>query len=209
MKNKFFLILILILVSSCSKVLFKESWTQKMAPELFKVRFYTSKGNIDVEIQRSNSPKAVDRFYQLVRHHLLDRALFYRVVPHFVAQFGSPDSAAIKKWSKFPIPDEKVILGNQRGVLSYARAGKDSRSSELFFNLKDNPSLDSVLYAGVKGFPGFGKIIGGISVLDSIYSGYSEKSAQTMDLSYNHRIQYLKSFPKLDSIQRVELLRIH
>ncbi len=198
---------IFLLLVSCQNHIVKSGWVKKTAPDYFTVRFETTKGQFDVSIQRDASPQAVDRFYQLVRHHYFANAVFYRVIPDFVAQFGNSDTVIANQWDKHAIQDEKVILGNKRGTISFARSGKNSRSRELFFNLKDNPRLDTINYAGVQGFPVFGHVINGMEVVDSIYAGYSGKTLGQLDLLYKNRSAFLDSFPKLTLIKRVYLLK--
>ena len=198
--------LLLVLFISCSPVLFKSKWTKESAPETFVTRFETSKGNFDIEVTRKLSPKAADRFYQLVKHHYFDSVLFYRVNPGFVAQFGSSDSTAYTNWKSFKIPDEEVLQGNTRGTLSFARGGKNTRGTDLFINLDDNSRLDTLFYSEVRGFPSFGKVIKGMDVVDALYAGYSDTTMQDSELMYTSRIDFMKKFPKLDFIKNTSLI---
>jgi len=204
--KKISIALVIILFIGCSPKVLKSSWTREIAPDQFIARFETSKGTFDVEVERQWSPKAVDRFYQQVKYHFYDNAVFYRVIPNFVAQFGSSDTTKIKAWSSFKIPDEKVILSNTKGTLTFARSTKQTRGSELYFNLEDNTRLDTLNYNEVTGFPSFGKVIKGMNVVCEIYSGYEANSVKKLKLFYADRKKYLEQFPKLDTIQKVYLI---
>jgi peptidyl-prolyl cis-trans isomerase A (cyclophilin A) len=202
------LALTMLCLHSCTKPVFKSKWEKERAPETFITRFETSKGVIDVRIERNASPNAVDRYYQLVKHRFYDKAIFYRVIPHFVAQFGISDTVIINDWRKNRVPDEPVVKSNLKGTLSFARNGKDTRSTELYFNLQDNPDLDTLHMTGVVGFPTFGNVIRGMEVVDSIYSGYGMKIAGILDTMYINRARFLAVFPKLDSVRKVYILKI-
>jgi homoserine O-acetyltransferase len=204
--KRIFLPLLFVLFINCSSIIFKSKWTKEIAPETFVTRFETSKGNFDIEVTRRLSPKAADRFYQLVKRHYFDSVLFYRVNPGFVAQFGSSDSTAYTNWNSVKLPDEKVIQGNVRGTLSFARGGKNTRGTDLFINLGDNSRLDTLFYNEVRGFPSFGKVINGMEVLDALYSGYSDSTMQNSELMYTKRAEFLNKFPKLDMIKTANLL---
>ena len=195
-------------MTGCSKPLFKTSWTTEKAPDVFNARFETSKGNFDVQVTRELSPYAADRFYQLVKHSYFDNALFYRVVPNFVAQFGSSDTVKISHWSKSRIPDEPVIGGNKRGTISFARSTKETRSGEMYINLRDNFRLDTIYYGGVRGFPIIGHVSAGMEVVDSLYSGYSGSTMEKLDEMYSNRTGFLEKFPKLDTIKKAFLVKI-
>jgi homoserine O-acetyltransferase len=197
----------IVFFSCCSKAVFQPKWTNDKAPENFITRFETSKGIFDIQVTRASSPMAVDRFYQFIKHHLYDNSLFYRVVPDFVVQFGNTDTTKTASWSKFKISDEKVLKSNTKGALSYARDGKDSRGNDLFINLKNNSRLDTVNYNGVKGFPSFGTVIEGMEVVESIYSGYGNSTMDQYDSLSPNRAKFLKTFPKLDSITKVYILK--
>lgn len=206
MKYTFFLI-ILALCISCSPKVFKPKWTTKTAPAHFSVRFETTKGNFDIEIQREWSPKAVDRFYYQVKYHLYDDSVFYRVIPGFVAQFGDSKASISNQWGAYKVPDEEVKLGNKKGTLSFARAGKETRNSALFINLVDNVRLDTLAYNGVTGFPAFGKVTQGMEVVLSLYGGYKEQPGGKLNLLYNDPTQFYDDFPKLDRIKKITLLK--
>lgn len=199
--------LFFLVIVSCSHSKFKSKWTKEEAPATYAARFETSKGDFDIEVIRSQAPLAADRLYQLIRHHYFDHVLFYRVVPDFVAQFGNTDTTITKKWEKHMIGDEPVIAGNLKGTLSFARAGKATRSGDIFINLKDNPRLDTLQYEGVTGFPVFGKVTRGIEVIESLYGEYGDKTMAVYDSLSANRQQYRAMFPKLDSIKRVYLLK--
>ena len=60
-------LLFFFLIESCnSSKVFKEKWAKKEAPEIFKARFETTKGNFDIITDRKWSPKGADRLYQLI-----------------------------------------------------------------------------------------------------------------------------------------------
>jgi len=201
------LFFVTMLLSGCTKSLFQSRWTTERAPASFIARFETSKGSFDVEVNRKWSPAAVDRFYQLVKYGFYNNALFYRVVPNFVVQFGSTDTVAVTQWSKYKIPDEKVFYSNKKGTISFARAGKESRGTELFINLRDNSRLDTMMYEGVEGFPAFGDVTSGREVVESIYSGYGDITMNMLDSMYSSRLNFLNQFPKLDSISKVYIVK--
>ncbi|RZJ31414.1 MAG: peptidylprolyl isomerase [Flavobacterium sp.] len=194
-----------LLFISCSDPKFKPEWTKERAPEQFSAQFETTKGNFEITVTRSFSPHAADRFYQLVRHGYYDNSIFYRVVPDFVAQFGNTDTVVMNKWRAVRIPDEKVICGNVRGTVSFARSAPETRDLEVFINLKDNRTLDTLNFEGVRGFPAFGKVTKGIDVVDKLYSGYGE-STMTDENLYLNRAAFYRSFPKLDLIKSAHIM---
>lgn len=204
---RLFLLILIFASAGCSKPKFKSKWIREKAPETFLARFETSKGIIDVNIRRQQSPAGVDRFYQMIRHRYYDNALFYRVVPAFVAQFGNSDSILSKRWAEHKVQDEPVAGSNKRGTLSYARAGKESRNGDLYFNLKDNPRLDTLTSGGVTGFPPFGQITAGLDVLDSLYSGYANRPMRALDMLYRNRRMFMTNYPLVDTIRKVYLVK--
>lgn len=195
------------LFCACSKPAFKSKWLKEQAPANFTVRFQTTKGDFDVEITREWSPLAADRFYQTVKHRYYNNTVFYRVVPNFVAQWGNNDTSVLKLWNPYKIADEPVVQSNLKGYMSYARSGKETRGSTLFINLKDNQRLDTVKANGVKGYPPFGKVIRGIDVVDSLYSGYAGSTMSKLDTLQKYPALFFQKFPKLDKVIKAHIVR--
>ena len=103
-----------------------------------------------------------------------DGSRFYRTIRNFVAQFGiNGDPKTNRLWASGNIPDDPVKESNVTGTLTYAATGMpNSRSTQLFFNLKDNgSSLDK------QGFAPIGKVITGMDVMESFYNGYGRHAA--------------------------------
>lgn len=139
------------------------------APAQFRVRFDTSRGPFTIELYRDWAPRGVDRFYELVQDNFFDDARFFRVVRNFVVQFGiNKDPKVNSLWSRLNLPDDPVKQSNTRGTLVYATAGPNTRTTQLFINLANNRMLDS------QGFAPFGKVVDGMSVVDSLYAGYGD-----------------------------------
>src|SRR5262245_58520261 len=112
------------------------------APEVYKVKFVTNKGPIVIEAHRDWAPRGADRFYELVKARYYNDARFFRVIPNFVAQFGLAASPQMtKKWDK-PIDDDPVAHTNGMGTVTFATAGRNSRTTQVFINLRSNQTLD-------------------------------------------------------------------
>ena len=139
------------------------------APTEFKVKLETSKGDLVVKVVREWAPKGADRFYSLVKNGYYDDCRFYRVLPKYVAQTGIHGDPKISmKWHEAPIDDDPVKQKNLRGRVSFAKAGPNSRTTNLFINLRDSTSLDS------QGFAPIGEIVEGLDVADQLHSGYGD-----------------------------------
>ncbi len=173
---------------------------QEKAPEAFKVKFRTSKGEFTIESQREWSPLGADRFYNMVKIGYFTDIAFFRVISGFMAQFGIHGDPAISAhWSNAQIQDDPVIKSNKKGYISFAMAGPNTRTTQLFINFGNNANLDSM------GFSPFGKVIEGMDVVDSIYSGYGEGAPSGrgpgQGLIQSRGNEYLKKdFPQLDYI---------
>lgn len=176
------------------------------APEVFRVRFETSRGPFVVEAQRSWSPAGADRLYYLVRNKFYDETRFFRVVPRFMVQFGiSGDPRVSKAWSDRFIRDEQVLHGNERGTVTFATSGPDERSTQLFINYADNRFLDR------QGFAPVGRVVEGMEVVDSLFSGYGEGFPMGRGPDQGRIAEegneYLKrEFPRLDYITTARIV---
>lgn len=205
-----YLILLYVLLSTiaCQRPLFREKWLREKAPEHFSVLFETSRGNFEADFTRQWSPLAVDRLYVQIKHRYYDRSLFYRIRPGYVAQFGGDDSLKQVKWNSVKIPDEPVLQPNERGTISFARSGKESRDNDLFINLRNNsPRLDTLTVLGVKGYPVLGKVTRGMEVVDSLYPGYGDNVFAHYELLLRNRQAFLEQYPRLDAVKRVRLVK--
>jgi peptidyl-prolyl cis-trans isomerase A (cyclophilin A) len=183
------------------------SLATEQAPDTFRVRFETTKGPFVVEVTRAWAPRGADRFYNLVKAGFYDDVAFFRVIPGFMAQFGiNGDPRVNEAWYAARIPDDPVTRSNTRGMVTYAMAGPDTRTTQLFVNFKDNAFLDS------QGFPPFGRVVEGMAVVDSLYSGYGEGAPQGMGPDQGRAQQegnaYLRaSFPRLDFVKAARLVK--
>jgi cyclophilin family peptidyl-prolyl cis-trans isomerase len=172
------------------------------APDTFKAKFETTKGDFEITAERKLSPLAVDRFYQLIKSGYFTNIPIYRVVPNFVAQFGSLDSNLDNAWSANILNDEPVLKSNDVGTIAFARAGKNSRGTQLFINLKNNSRLDTVSYGETLGFPVIAYISNGMDVVNDFYKGYGDEPRQKLDSSISNIPEFIqKNYPKLDYIK--------
>ena len=186
------------------RALLRAALLKEKAPEKFQVKFTTTRGEFVVTVNRAWAPIGADRFYNLVKHHFYDNASFFRVVPGFVVQFGisayPPVAAA---WEKANIQDEPVTQSNKRGYLTYAKTSlPNTRSTQIFINLKDNAGLDR------QGFSPFGYVDAqGMKVVDMLYDQYGDSGGPDQDQISKLGKPYLdKGWPKLDSIKSAALI---
>jgi peptidyl-prolyl cis-trans isomerase A (cyclophilin A) len=176
------------------------------APDSFKAQFDTTKGRFTVEVTRLLAPNGADRFYNLVRSGYFKDIAFFRVIPGFMCQFGiHGDPGVSAKWREANIPDDAVKGSNTRGTITFATAGPNTRTTQLFINFGNNVSLDGM------GFSPFGKVTEGMDVVDKINGEYGEGSPEGNGPNQG-RVQmegnaYLKKdFPNLDYIKSASII---
>lgn len=174
---------------------------KEKAPAKYKAEFVTTEGTFVVEVTREWAPNGADRFYNLVKNGFYDGTKFFRVLTGFMAQFGiHGDPAIAAKWQTANIPDDKVVESNKRGYITFATAGPNTRTTQLFINFGDNNFLDS------KGFAPFGKVTKGMEVVDKIYSGNKEEPSQGQIVAEGNK--YLEAnFPKLTTIKKATIVK--
>lgn len=177
-------------------------WTTR-APERFFVRFETTKGAFVIEVHRDWAPRGADRFYQLVQSGFFDDSRFYRVRAGYIVQFGiAGDPAIAQRWRDQRFPDDSVRHTNLRGVVAYAMTGPDTRTTQIYINLRDNTQLDA------QGFSPIGEVVRGMDVVDALYAGYGETSGGGMRNGkqapmFEEGNAYLdRNYPKLDHLRR-------
>ncbi len=121
----------------------KPSGLAEQAPATFKANFDTSVGTFVIEVHRDWAPNGADRFYNLVKNGFYNDVRFFRVIPGFMAQFGIHGTPAIAAaWRAAQIKDDPVKESNKRGYVTFATAGPNTRTTQLFINFGDNAGLD-------------------------------------------------------------------
>src|SRR5256885_9098391 len=178
------------------------------APPVYKVKMATTKGDFTIEVHRDWAPAGADRFYNLVKAGFFSDLAFFRVVKGFMVQFGiHGDPKVSRAWRSATIKDDAVgKQSNKRGMVTFAMAGPDTRTSQIFINYGDNSRLDAM------GFPPFGKVVGdGMKVVDAIEDMYGEGAPSGRGPAQG-RLQsegntHLKAdFPQMDYIKSGTIL---
>lgn len=176
------------------------------APKVFKAKLVTTKGEVVVEVHRDWAPKGADRFYTLVKHGWFTDVAFFRAIEGFMVQFGISGQPELNlKWREARIGDDPPAgQTNARGMISFAMAGPNTRTTQMFVNYKDNGRLDGM------GFTPFGKVVKGMEVLDALHKGYGEGAPRGAGPDQG-RVQeegnaYLKKeFPLLDYVKSASI----
>lgn len=176
------------------------------APPRFRTRFETTAGDFVVEVRRSWSPRGADRFYNLVRNGFYDDTRIYRVVEGFMAQWGiHGDPVVDYQWRDELLMDDRLIQSNERGTIAFAKAGPNSRTTEVFVNYEDNPELDD------RGFTPFGRVVEGMETVDAFHAGYGDgpprgEGPYALQAQAQGNAYLDAEFPELDRILRATVL---
>jgi peptidyl-prolyl cis-trans isomerase A (cyclophilin A) len=88
--------------------------------------------------------------------------------------------------------------------VTFATAGRDTRTTQIFINLGNNGGLDS------QGFAPFGQVTDGMDVVKKLHSGYGEGAPNgrgpDQGAITTQGKEYLdKNFPNLDSIKSASI----
>ncbi len=178
----------------------------EQAPDVYDVKLDTSKGDVMLQIHRAWAPRGADRFYNLVKGGFYDGTRFFRMLPNFIVQFGiNGDPATNRTWESTQFPDDPVKHPNTRGTITFATSGPNTRTTQVFINLKDNGFLDG------QGFAAFGEVTAGMDNVMRFYSGYGEGAPNGAGPDQNLiRAQgnaYLENkFPRLDYIRKATVV---
>lgn len=170
-------------------------------PDLFKVKFETTKGDFVLEIHKDWAPIGVERFHDLVTGGFFDSSKFFRVVPKFVVQFGLPaDPANAPLADASRLKDDPVKQTNAKGTITFATAGPNTRTTQVFINLVDNGRLDGM------GFSAFGKVVEGMAVVESLYGGYGDSGPDQGRIRSQGNAYIEQNYPKLDGIKKAAVI---
>ena len=177
-----------------------------IAPDYFLVTFGTNcsigTGSslvyepITLAVTRSWAPIGVDRFYQLILDNYYNNAAFFRIVPNFVVQFGiAAKPLETSKWDT-PINDDPVTKSNVAWTVSYASAGPNTRTTQLFINLKDNIQLDT------QGFAPFAQVVSGSNTVLSLTNPtpYNTNGINQTDYSMKGNAWLIQHYPNVSII---------
>ena len=177
----------------------------EQAPATYKAKFETSKGAFMIQVTRAWAPQGADRFYNLVKNGFFDNVRFFRVISGFMVQFGiNGDPALSAKWRDANINDDRVTQSNKRGMITFATAGPNTRTTQVFINFADNSNLDGM------GFSPFGRVVSGMNVVDGLYAGYGEGAPRGNGpdqgrLQSEGNAYLAKEFPRMDFVKKATI----
>jgi len=180
---------------------------KEQAPATYKVRFDTSRGVFVIQVTRAWAPQGADRFYNLVKNGFYDNVRFFRVIAGFMVQFGiNGDPAIMARWREAPINDDPVTQSNKRGTITFATAGPNTRTSQVFINFADNTNLDA------SGFAPFGRVVSGMEVVDALNAEYGEgaprgRGPDQSRMQREGNAYLAKEFQRLDFVKKATVER--
>ncbi len=150
------------------------------AAEIVDVVMSTTEGDVRIELYASKAPVTVNNFLQYVDAGHYEGGSFYRTVT-YENDNGNPKIEVIQGGlgngveAPFEPIDhedtEQTGILHTDGVISMARGGVGTASSEFFICLGDQPGLDKgeVRNADEQGFAAFGKVVEGMDVVQRIH----------------------------------------
>jgi peptidyl-prolyl cis-trans isomerase A (cyclophilin A) len=178
----------------------------EQAPPRYRARFETTKGAFVVDVRREWAPIGADRFYNLVKNGFYDDVKFFRVIDGFMVQFGIHGTPSVQSaWRSANLKDDPVRQSNRRGFITFATAGPNTRTTQVFINFGNNAALDK------DGFAPFGEVVEGMDVVDRLYSGYGEgaprgKGPDQGRLQAEGNAYLNRDFSRLDSIKSATIV---
>jgi peptidyl-prolyl cis-trans isomerase A (cyclophilin A) len=192
-------------VSASAQNLSNPAALREQAPPVYKAKFDTTKGVFVIEVQRDWAPNGADRFYNLVKNGFYDNVRFFRVISGFMVQFGiHGDPKVSAPWREAQLKDDPVKQSNKRGYITYAMAGPNTRTSQVFINFGDNASLDS------QGFSPFGRVVTGMEVVDKLNAEYGEgaprgRGPDQSRMQMEGNAYLTKDFGRLDYVKKATI----
>ena len=162
--------------------------SQPEEEETVPVVIETAAGDIEVALYPNRAPLSVARFLAHVDAGVYEGASFYRAARGSdgssidVVQGGLLSQAMRDGREAYDegyssataVAHETTHLTgipNERGTLAFARLEPGTADTEIFFNMRDNPELDTGYTEGGRdgfGYATFGRVVEGMQVLDEI-----------------------------------------
>ena len=135
------------------------------------VKLHTNHGVISLELDTEKAPVTVANFLAYVEAGHYDNTIFHRVIDGFMIQGGGFTPDMTQKPTGEQIKNEADNgLKNDRGTIAMARTqAPHSATAQFFINVADNDFLNfrSPDLQGW-GYCVFGKVVGGLDVVDAI-----------------------------------------
>jgi cyclophilin family peptidyl-prolyl cis-trans isomerase len=131
----------------------------------------TSKGTMKIALDAVVAPRTVNNFVFLARWHYYDGIVFHRIIPGFMLQGGDPEGSG-RGGPGYRFDDELPAPGRYEiGSLAMANAGPNTNGSQFFIvSGPDGAALPP-------SYSLFGKVVGGIEVVQAIESVGSRSGA--------------------------------
>lgn len=158
----------------------------------------TSKGIIEIELNKGKAPITVENFVNYVNEGFFDGLCFHRVIKGFMIQGGGFYTNATYKPAGSPIQIESTNgLKNLKGTIAMARSGDpDSATSQFFINTANNANLDYPSFDGY-GYTVFGTVTVGMDIVTQIENVVTD----TLDTPYGAMADW--------PIEPVEIIRAY
>jgi cyclophilin family peptidyl-prolyl cis-trans isomerase len=176
-------------------------------PAEYRVKLETTKGDIVLDVKREWAPRGADHFHQLVSSGFYDGVKFHRVLKQFIAQWGiNGNPQTHQLYAMVRIADDPPKLKNRRGTVAFAKLGPNSRTTEVFINLRNNAQLDST------GFVPFAQVTEGMEVADQLAYLYGDLAPRGAGPDPSKAAQignayFERDFPRLDAIKKAVILQ--
>lgn len=189
--------------------------SQSSRAENTQVLLETDLGNIRIELYDSLAPITVKNFLAYVDSGFYNGTIFHRIVPNFVVQGGGYTFDFAEKQTLPEIKNESDNgLNNDYKTIAMARtADPDSASSQFYFNLKDNPSLNA--QGEAKGYTVFGRVIAGMDIVEKIsqeptgmFKSFPEAPNYAVRILKAYRVSAGSVTPKTETQNPLENSRI-
>jgi peptidyl-prolyl cis-trans isomerase B (cyclophilin B) len=136
-----------------------------------QVQMDTSAGSITIELDDAKAPASTANFLAYVNAGHYDGTVFHRVIKGFMIQGGGFEVGMKQKPTQAPIKNEASNgLKNAKYTLAMARTNDPhSATAQFFINATDNAFLDFKSESAQGwGYAVFGRVVGGIEVVDAI-----------------------------------------
>lgn len=166
------------------------NWWLSEFPEDSSVRVVleTTLGDIELALYPRRAPLSVANFLAYVDAGYFDGASFYRVTSTGleqgidVVQGGLMGEAVVNDIATYEraesllprVAHETTVrtgIANVRGTVAYARLAPGTATSEFFFNIQNNPGLDTGVASrnpDGQGYATFGRVLRGLPLLEQI-----------------------------------------